>query len=158
MCEKEKYKQMVRETLKEIEQEKKEYFNENVVDARTSIVIAWVIIVGFIFMILAIIVPDFIREKILEVLVIILVGSYIYASKFKSRLIYGGIEVFFGIVSIWDGLSKASIFSIGGGFYVIIRGLDNMGQGITNTHYKPVWEKFWNSFFKIFGVNLNKNN
>jgi hypothetical protein len=71
--------------------------------------------------------------------IMILVGIGFYRLRFSSPILYGMLECCFGIIAIslasysttQDVLAK--LLGAAGGVYIIVRGLDNIDRGLTNT-------------------------
>lgn len=92
------------------------------------------------------------------VLGIMALGFAVFLIRSHYRLLYGYIEFLVGVLSalstILICLKKESfvyydILGALGGFYIIVRGLDNIGKGIDKAQYVDTW--FKNTWQRIFG-------
>ena len=73
----------------------------------------------------------------------------------RYRLYYGIVEFFAGFFTAlnvfrptnfdYSKLEIFALFQILGGLYIMVRGLDNVAQGVRGTDTEPTWKK-------IFGV------
>lgn len=163
MCEKEKCEQVVREVLEKIQQEKEDYNSNHLID--TYMAFGMMIAVGVLGVIVIVSsVFDKISTSILvkslpPISLTIFIGLLIFALRHRFRLYYGIVELLIGawnaayiVISYINAnsFSYDMLFPFSASLYVMVRGIDNIGQGITHKDHKLAWLKFWDDFSKIF--------
>lgn len=77
-------------------------------------------------------------------------GALLYWFRQKYRPSYGMVET---VIGVWISVNAfplqlgidvvASGLQVLGGLYVVVRGLDNVGNGLKGTRYAPIWQKFF---------------
>jgi len=87
-------------------------------------------------------------------LLVFIISYLLYLFKIKRQVYYGLTEILLGVITIFITIfhfneSVSDILKILGGFYIIIRGLNNIDAGIIS----PVIKKRWQ---KIFFINTIK--
>lgn len=84
-------------------------------------------------------------------LLILGAGFAFYWVRGRARLMYGTAELVFGYGVaariFWPNfaysqLTAVEFIQVIGGVYIMVRGLDNMGEGIKRTRWHMVWERF----------------
>ena len=86
------------------------------------------------------------------ILLILFIGVALYAVRGRYRLIYGVLEFSFGFTFslriFWpqfdySTLSLSDYIPIIAGFYVMVRGLDNIGKAISKTRFSNTWKRLF---------------
>lgn len=89
------------------------------------------------------------KPAALIVIAALLAGVALYAFRQRFRASYGAIEAMIGVWIVANALplTAALDVSVGlqviGGLYVVVRGLDNVGNGLKETRYGPSWQKMF---------------
>ncbi|WP_150129831.1 hypothetical protein [Sinorhizobium sp. RAC02] len=84
---------------------------------------------------------------------ILISGIAIYFWRERAKLSYGLFEVIVGVAIAYDvftsnasatgDLSTATILQFAAGLYVIVRGMDNVGKGLSGSNVGPYWRSFF---------------
>lgn len=83
-------------------------------------------------------------------LVVFLLGVGLYWYRERYRLAYGITEFFIGFMMSgyvfypafeYSSLQLVHAIQLLGGLYVMVRGLDNMGQGLESTRWEALWKR-----------------
>jgi len=81
-----------------------------------------------------------------------IIGIALYALKYRIRLIYGIAEFVFGVASAvsvffpnfdYSQLQLASSITVAGSLYVMVRGMDNIGEALRDTSLEQSWKKIF---------------
>jgi hypothetical protein len=92
-----------------------------------------------------------IKKIPLSMVILVFGGSYLlYLFRMKRRIFYGASEIVIGIITIFFVINSSSennsisdILKICGGFYIIIRGLENVEKSIVSPDIKQMWERIF---------------
>jgi hypothetical protein len=82
-------------------------------------------------------------------LVAVLCGTLLFWFRQRYRASYGMVETLIGawisvnVFPLTSTLDVASGLQVLGGLYVVVRGLDNVGNGLKGTRYEPNWRRIF---------------
>lgn len=115
-----------------------------------SFIIGGLTVIGVYFgIVYAPLVIEYIKTWGLVIIVLIL-GIFFYWIRCKFRLAYGIAEVGVGLLSVCgmaplksgvSNLNFSDILAILAGLYIIVRGMDNISKGLTNTKIEFYWRR-----------------
>jgi hypothetical protein len=79
----------------------------------------------------------------------LLFGALLYWFRQRHRSSYGMVETVLGAwisanaFPLNSAINITSVLQIMGGLYVVVRGLDNLGNGLKGTRYEPNWRRIF---------------
>ena len=85
------------------------------------------------------------------VFLVIVAASLAYFSRSRYPICYGVVEILIGIAATirvfwpdfdYSHVSQADILTIAGGIYIMVRGQDNLGRGLTRTRWGTIWKRY----------------
>jgi hypothetical protein len=89
--------------------------------------------------------------KDIILIIAILIGPFLYIFRTKQKIHYGLTEITFGFVSIFTSVlnstdMRTSIIQGAAGVYIVVRGLDNIQNGVTqrpSLRFSKAWKQIF---------------
>ena len=83
---------------------------------------------------------------------LVIIGAmFAYWSRGRYPSCYGVVEIVVGVAATIHGcwpnfdyshISQADFLTIAGGIYIMVRGQDNLGKGLTRTRWGTIWKRY----------------